>query len=123
MIRDNVAESVKPPPVPDHELPILQPDRARELLEALRGRPFYLIASLALASGMRRNEILGLRWRDVDLDAGRLRVELSLRRPRLTAFGLRHQRRVTVGALFRCRHILLQSCGRTGVPSSNSALR
>ena len=75
VIRDNVAESVKPPPVPDHELPILQPDRARELLEALRGRPFYLIASLALATGMRRNEILGLRWRDVDLDAGRLRVE------------------------------------------------
>ena len=42
---------MKPPPVPDHELPILQPDRARELLEALRGRPFYLIASVALAAG------------------------------------------------------------------------
>jgi integrase len=87
VIRDNVAESVKPPPVPDHELPILQPDRARELLEALRGRPFYLIASVALASGMRRNEILGLRWRDVDLDAGRLRVELSLEET--TAHGIR----------------------------------
>jgi integrase len=52
VIRDNVAEAVKPPPVPDQELPILQPDRARELLEALRGHPFYLIAALALATGM-----------------------------------------------------------------------
>jgi integrase len=78
VIRDNVAEMVTPPPVPDQELPILQPDQARELLEALRGHRFYLIAALALATGMRRNEILALRWQDVDLDAGRLRVELSL---------------------------------------------
>src|SRR5262249_50907537 len=35
VIRDNVAETVKPPPVPDQELPILQPDRAREMLQAL----------------------------------------------------------------------------------------
>jgi len=87
IIRDNVAETVKPPPVPEQELPILQPDRACELLEALRGHPFYLIAALALATGMRRNEILALRWQDVDLDTGRLRVELSLEETR--AHGIR----------------------------------
>jgi integrase len=87
VVRDNVAEAVKPPPVPDQELPILQPDRARELLEALRDHPFYLIAALALATGMRRNEILALRWQDVDLDAGRLRVELSLEET--VAYGIR----------------------------------
>ena len=64
VVRDNVAETVKPPPVPDQELPILQPDRARELLDALGGHPLRLIASLALATGMRRNEILALRWSD-----------------------------------------------------------
>jgi integrase len=78
VVRDNVAEAVRPPPVPDKELPILQPDRAREMLGALRRNPLYLLASLALATGMRRNELLALRWRDVDLDAGRLRVELAL---------------------------------------------
>jgi integrase len=29
---------------------------------------------LALGTGMRRGEVLGLRWRDIDLDAGRARV-------------------------------------------------
>jgi integrase len=87
LIRDNIAEVVKPPPVPDQELPILQPDRARALLEALRGKPLYLLASLALATGMRRNEMLALRWRDVELDAGRLRVELSLEQTK--AHGIR----------------------------------
>ena len=69
---------VKPPPAPDRELPILQPDRALELLGLLRGKPLFLLASLALATGMRRNEMLALRWQDVDLDAGRLRVEQAL---------------------------------------------
>jgi integrase len=87
LIRDNVAEAVKPPPAPDQELPILQPDRAREMLEALRGKPFYLLASLALATGLRRNEMLALRWCDVDLDAGRLRVELALEETQ--AYGIR----------------------------------
>jgi len=40
--------------------------------------PLYLLASLALASGMRRNEMLGLRWRDIDMDVGRLTVEQAL---------------------------------------------
>jgi integrase len=78
VIRDNVTDSVKPPPLPDRETEMLQPDQARELLERLRGRPLYLLASLALATGMRRSEMLALRWQDVDLDAGRLTVEQSL---------------------------------------------
>src|SRR6516162_1114840 len=87
VVRDNVAETVKPPPVPDQELPILQPDRAREMLQALRGKPLYLLASLALATGMRRNEMLALRWQNVDLDASRLRVEQALEETQ--AYGIR----------------------------------
>jgi integrase len=86
-VRDNVAEAVKPPRVPDQEKHILQPDQARELLERLRGTPLYLLASLALATGARRNELLALRWQDVDLDAGRLRIETALEQTR--AHGIR----------------------------------
>jgi integrase len=78
LLRDNPAELVKPPAVDDEEIIILQPDRARELLDGLYGQPLYLIASLGLATGLRRSEILALRWRDVDLDAGRLTVERAL---------------------------------------------
>jgi integrase len=87
VIRDNVAEVIKPPPAPDQEKQILQPDRARELLGALRGHPLYMLASLALATGARRNELLALRWQDVDLDAGRLRIESALEQTR--AHGIR----------------------------------
>ena len=36
------------------------------------------VVSLALATGMRRGELLGLQWGDIDLDAGTLRVERSV---------------------------------------------
>src|SRR5262245_12437728 len=79
---------------------MLQPDQARELLDRLRAdssegsaessatrHSLYLLASLALATGMRRNEMLALRWKDVDLDAGRLTIEQSLEQT--TAHGIR----------------------------------
>jgi integrase len=78
IIRDNPAEIAKPPKAPDRETPMLQPDQAAELLESLRGKPLYLLASLALGTGMRRNEMLGLRWQDVDLDGARLTIEQAL---------------------------------------------
>ena len=87
VIRDNPADYAKAPKAPDQETQMLQPEQARELLDRLRGHPLYLLASLALATGMRRNEILALRWRDIDLDAGRLTIEQSLEQTR--AHGIR----------------------------------
>jgi integrase len=78
LLRDNPVEMVKPPKVQHREADILQPDQARALLKALHGKPLYLIASLALATGMRRNEMLALRWCDVDLDASALTIETAL---------------------------------------------
>jgi integrase len=82
LVRDNVTDTVKPPRAPDRETQMLQPDEAVELVELLRGHPLHMLASLALATGMRRNEMLALRWQDVDLDAGRLTIERSLEQTR-----------------------------------------
>ena len=45
---------------------------------AIPGQDALPIVSMALASGLRRGEILALRWGDVNLDAGHLRVERTL---------------------------------------------
>jgi integrase len=88
IVRDNPAELAKPAPASIQEVAMLQPDQAAALLERLHGKqPLYLLVSLALATGMRRNEMLGLRWRDVDLDAGRLTIEQSLEET--AAYGIR----------------------------------
>ena len=69
---------MKPPKVPESEIEILQPAEAQGAMAALRGKSLYLIAALGLATGMRRNEVLALRWQDVDLEAASLTVNLSL---------------------------------------------
>jgi integrase len=87
LIRDNAAELAKPPRAPDQETKMMQPAEAVALVERLRGGPLYMIALLALGTGCRRNELLGLRWADVDLGAGRITISQSLERT--TAYGIR----------------------------------
>lgn len=78
-IASNPADGVKPPKVVDRKIEVLQPDQARELLKRLKGKlPLYLIASLGLSTGMRRNEMLALTWDCVDLDAGKISVKRAL---------------------------------------------
>jgi integrase len=78
----NVATVEAPPKVEAKEIEVLNPDQITAVLTALEGHSLYPIVSLALATGMRRGEVLALQWRDVDLDAGTLRVERAVEETR-----------------------------------------
>jgi len=86
VVQQNVASLVSPPRVPSAEIEILREDEIKGVMDRLRERSIYMIAALALATGMRRGELLALRWQDVDMDAGKVRVERSLEQ---TKAGLR----------------------------------
>jgi len=45
-----------------------------KLIAHLRGHWLYMPTLLAAYTGLRRGEVLGLRWRDIDFDAGTLQV-------------------------------------------------
>ena len=53
---------------------------ARQFLRTVRDDRLYALYAVALALGLRRGEALGLRWQDVDLDAGIIWVRNTLRR-------------------------------------------
>jgi len=86
LVQQNVAALVSPPRVASIELELLTPAQAQTMLQKLRGRSVYPAFVMALATGMRRGELLALRWRDIDLDGAVLRVEQSLEQ---TKAGLR----------------------------------
>lgn len=75
----NAARLVEAPrPDPREEPAGLTPDEGKRILEAVAGDRLEALWVLALATGMRQGELLGLRWEDVDLDAGVVRVRFAL---------------------------------------------
>ena len=83
----NVASIRRPPKCEDAEIEILQPAQATAVLAGLVRHPLYVIAVVALGTGARRGEILGLMWSDCDLDRGVVRIERSPSRRRKPGSG------------------------------------
>jgi integrase len=69
---------VKAPRVAHMEMLTLSQTEAHTLLDAARGDRLEALYRLALATGAREGELLGLRWSDVDLDGGVIRIRRTL---------------------------------------------
>lgn len=80
MVARNVATLIDPPRIPRPQTHAIDVDGARKLLETARGERFEAILVLALTLGLRRGEILGLRWSDVDFEKRALRVNQAVQR-------------------------------------------
>lgn len=76
----NVATLVEPPRVVRRDLVPLSLQEARAVLLAAREGPNGARWSVALALGLRQGAVLGLLWRDVDLEGGSLSVRRGLQR-------------------------------------------
>ncbi len=80
MVPRNVATLVDPPRSRTPRFTTLRPEQGRVLLDAARGDRFEALYRVALSLGLRQGEALGLRWEDVELQAGTLRVAVALQR-------------------------------------------
>jgi integrase len=80
LVSGNVASLVRAPRRIAPEFHVVNRDQVRQLLAVADGAtdPLAPMWALALGTGMRQGEILGLRWPDVDVDRGLLSVEHSL---------------------------------------------
>lgn len=74
----NVAEAVDPPRFDSKEMRVLDPVGVAQLLRAAQGTELVAVVAVAIGTGLRRGELLALRWSDVNLDARRLTVHRSL---------------------------------------------
>jgi integrase len=82
LVPRNVTEAVDIPKLVREEVNALSPEEARRFLAAARGEHLEALYVVAVHCELRRDELLGLRWSDVDLDAGTLRVNRQLQRMR-----------------------------------------
>jgi integrase len=80
IIDRNVASLVDPPRRVRPTIRPLDPAQARAFLQSVRGNRLEALFSVALALGLRQGEALGLRWGDIDMAKGVLRVRNQLQR-------------------------------------------
>lgn len=80
LMDSNPCERVTPPKLDEIDVEFLDEGQIASLLEALPDAPTQLsvVVQLALFTGARRGEICGLRWADIDLDAGVMAVNRNL---------------------------------------------
>lgn len=80
IIGRNAAALAEPPRVEHREAQSWDAAQVRRFLEAARGHRLEALFTLAIVTGLRQGELLGLRWSDVDLTAGTLTVRHALQR-------------------------------------------
>lgn len=80
IVTRNVARLVRPPRVANVEMHTFNADQARTLISAAVDTNDRLAAiyAVALATGARQGELLALRWQDVDIDRGTIRITRTL---------------------------------------------
>ena len=74
MIGYNAAHGARLPKKPHQEMAILDEYQAMQFLIAAKNSRHYALFNLAIKTGMRQGELLALRWSDLDLRKGIIRV-------------------------------------------------
>jgi integrase len=79
-VERNVAALASPPRQKPKQIETLAADEAYHLMEHTRDDRLGALFATALYTGMRQGELLGLRWPDVDLEAGTIRVRQAVQK-------------------------------------------
>jgi integrase len=80
LIGHNPLEAVERPKVETKQFQIFTEEQVRKFTIAAKGHPYEALFYLAPTTEMRKGEILGLKWSDVDWEKSMLRVERQLQR-------------------------------------------
>lgn len=76
----NVARNVKTPAPRPRRFKPFTASEARQFLHAASSDRLHALYELALRTGLRKGELLGLHWEDLDLDSGTTSIHRSLQR-------------------------------------------
>ncbi|GCF09327.1 site-specific integrase [Dictyobacter arantiisoli] len=74
MVSRNVCDLVTPPSIVSREVVPLTVEQTHVLMKHIRGHRLEVLLATAVVTGMRRGELLALRWSNIDLDRKRLQV-------------------------------------------------
>jgi integrase len=89
LIARNIADAIDPPRAVSKEMTTLTSDEIASFLKAAEETPFHALFYTKIYTGLRRSEVLGLTWGNIDLDLCTLSVTQALHRPSGRSYVLR----------------------------------
>ena len=87
IISHNPAEAVELPKKEGREIKTLSTEELKKFFQAAEESPWYTAFLLEFYTGLRRGELLGLRWQDLDFDQGLLKVRQRLSKYKIIKVG------------------------------------
>lgn len=78
IVARNVCDAVTPPRVPRKELNYLTQEQAGILLKEVKAHKLEALLTVAITTGMRRGELLALRWQDINFELGTIQVKRTV---------------------------------------------
>ena len=78
MVNRNIADAVTPPKQVKREIEYLRREDVHKFIACIKESSDYPVILAAIYTGMRQGELLGIRWKDVDLKAGIIHVRQQL---------------------------------------------
>lgn len=78
LVAVNVCDAVEPPRRERKEMKAITESETAKLLRGLAGTRYHAPVLIAVSCGLRRGELLGLRWQDIDLEQATLSVRQAL---------------------------------------------
>jgi integrase len=78
LINRNVADLADPPAIRKRDIITLEADEVTHFLELAKESRYYIAFLLAISTGLRRGEILGLRWKDIQFEEKRASIQKNL---------------------------------------------
>ncbi len=90
LIAKNPADAVNPPKAKRKEINTMSEQEVSIFLNAAKETPYYELFYLAIFTGMRRSELLALKWSDVDLEQGQLSINRTIHQAKDNSLVFRH---------------------------------
>lgn len=78
LVQRNAAAAARGPAVERPEFTVWSSDDLRQFFATAKSNRLYAAYVLLATTGMRRGEVIGVRWKDIDLDSGQLAIVQTL---------------------------------------------
>ena len=122
LVARNICDAVDAPRVPKKEMQALTGEQAQQFLAVAAGDPLEALYVVALTTGMRQGELLGLKWTDLDLAVGTVQVRRTITRLAKKGFTVSEPKTAKSRRKIHLTHLAIEALKRHRIRQNEAKL-